>query len=380
MGLIILRDVHTQNRLNANHVNMFTRFSFEAEVQLMIWLKSLFGPTAPAKVTLRPSGTTFDVPAGETVLERALAEGLAYPHDCTVGTCGTCRTKLLSGKVDAITPFSYTLSKEELAAGFILACQAIPKGDLELEIELGGAEAEHVEAPARIIATSPLTHDILRVEWELERPIRFKAGQYVNLRWNGGDVHRSYSFANPPLADGASRIETFVRHVPGGAFTDGLFAGEMSDAEFRMDGPHGNFWLRKDQGPMLCIAGGSGLAPLMSLLGDAASKRVRRDCILLFGARTARDLYCENEISAIRSQWTAGFDYWPVLSDTPEPGIRDGMVTTHIAAALDKLGPGAQAYMCGPPPMIDAAMAELIRCGIPVDRIFYDRFTDAGSK
>jgi len=343
------------------------------------WLKSLFGSKDPRTVKVIPSGTSFVVQDGETILERALKEGLAYPHDCTVGTCGACRTKLIAGKVDAITPFGYTLSREELEAGYILACQAQPKTDLELEIDLSSATMVQVTTKARIAATAPLTHDILKLEWETEVPIPFKAGQYVNIRWNGGPVHRSYSFATAPEASGGTRVTCFIRHVPGGAFTDQLFGGAAQALSYELDGPHGQFWLRAGKGPILCIAGGSGLAPLMSLLQDAAKRRVRRDCVLLFGGRAKRDLYGEAEISTIRSAWTAGFDYWPVLSETPEAGMREGMVTAHIAAALERLGPDAQAYLCGPPGMIDAAMAELAKQGVPLDAIFYDKFTDASS-
>jgi len=345
----------------------------------MFGLKSLFGKSAPKSVRIMPAERAIAVNAGETILERALKDGIAYPHDCTVGTCGACRTKLLSGKVEAITPFGYTLSKEELAAGYILACQALPKSDCEVEIEIQADAAAVVRTPAKLVSTTPLTHDILRVEWQVEAPIDFKAGQYVDVRWNGGEIHRSYSFATAPEVGGARTITCFIRRVPGGAFTDALFDGNLADAAFELEGPHGQFYLRAGKGPMLCIAGGSGLAPLVSILQHAAAKRIRRDCILLFGARGQRDLYGASEISAIRSAWTAGFDYWPVLSEEEAPGFRHGFVTAHVAKALERLGPDAQAYLCGPPPMIDAAIAELTRLGVPLDAIFYDKFTDAST-
>ena len=345
----------------------------------MSWIKSLFGKNELPRVSVSNGGPEFSVNTNETILERALKEGLAYPHDCTVGTCGTCRTKLLSGKVDAITPFSYTLSREELQAGYILACQAIPKSDLEIAVELGSTDVQAVVTSAKIKAVTPLTHDIMRVVWDCDTPIQYKAGQYVNIRWNGGEMHRSYSFAAAPAAGGSTVIESFIRHIPGGAFTDALFGGLANSYAFELDGPHGQFWLRPGDGPILCIAGGSGLAPMISLLQDAAKKRVRRDCVLLFGGRAKRDLYADAEISAIRTGWTAGFTHWPVLSETPEEGIRAGFVTEHIAAALEKLGPGAQAYLCGPPPMIDAGIAELLKQGVPIDAIFYDKFTDAST-
>ncbi len=345
----------------------------------MSWLRTLLGKADPHHVSLGDGGPAFVMQANETVLERALKEGLAYPHDCTVGTCGTCRTKLLSGKVDAITPFSYTLSKDELEAGYILACQAIPKSDLLLSVTLASGEAEAVTTAARISSVEPLTHDIMRVTWTCEKPVAYKAGQYVNIRWPGSDRARSYSFSRAPGAGGAAQVESYIRHVPGGLFTDALFSGQARDMSFELDGPHGNFWLRPGDGPILCIAGGSGLAPIISLLQDAAQKRVRRDCLLLFGGRAPRDLYADAEIDAIRTGWTAGFAHWPVLSETPQEGVRAGFVTAHIPAALEKLGPGVQAYLCGPPAMIDAGIAELARQGLALDQIFYDKFTDAST-
>jgi p-cymene monooxygenase electron transfer component len=347
----------------------------------MSFLKSLFGGGGDRHVTLLPGGAGFDVAKGETVLESALKHGLAYPHDCTVGTCGSCRTKLVDGRVEAITPFGYTLSADELAAGYILACQALPKSDLTLEVEVASGDAiVATRQPATLIAVENLTHDIKRLTWHVETPLRWRAGQYANVRWDDGSEHRSYSFATAPARDGSTEVQTFVRHVPGGAFTDRLFAADPRRMTFEIEGPHGNFWLHPGTGPIVCIAGGSGLAPIVSLLQDAANRRVRRDCVLLFGARGVRDLYGEAEVSAIRSAWTAGFDFWPILSEEPADGFRHGFVTDHVAAALDRLGPGAQGYLCGPPPMIDAGIAALIAHGVGLDDIHYDKFTDASTR
>ncbi|MFW2828775.1 2Fe-2S iron-sulfur cluster-binding protein [Sphingomonas sp. ID0503] len=350
----------------------------------MSWLKSIFGGGGSGgserTVTLQPSGAQFAVPKGETVLERALKEGIAYPHDCTVGTCGSCRSKLIEGKVDAITPFSYTLSREELEAGYILACQAVPKGPVVLEVDTAVADRPGAESyQGRLVESENLTHDIKRLVIELDRPMPYIAGQYVNVGWPGDTRTRSYSYAEKPEAGGRQRISTFVRRVPGGAFTGYIFDTAQPGDPLTLDGPHGNFWLREGTGPIVCIAGGSGMAPIISLLEDAAARGARRDCILLFGARGARDLYAEDRIAAIRSRWAAFFDYWPVLSEEPVAGMRDGFVTAHIAAALDRLGGGAQGYLCGPPGMIDAGVETLTAGGVPLDCIHYDKFTDAST-
>jgi p-cymene methyl-monooxygenase electron transfer component len=351
----------------------------------MSFFSKLFGKAEPCQVEIESTGQTFAVASGETVLERALKEGLAYPHDCTVGTCGTCKTKLISGKVDAITPFSYTLSKEELAAGYILACQAVPKSNLMLDVEIAsGAPIVAASQPAKLVALDDLTHDIKRARWEVETAVPYRAGQYMNVRWvsaNGGDeAQRSYSFAAAPTQSGLTALTTYIRHVPGGRFTDTLFAGDPFNDHYEIDAPHGNFWLRDGTGPILCIAGGSGLAPLISLLEDAANRKVRRDCVLLFGARGERDLYAAEEIAAIRSRWTAGFDYWPVLSEEQAGGHRHGLVTQFVPEAMARLGEGAHGYMCGPPAMIDAGIATLVDAGIALSDIHYDKFTDASSR
>jgi p-cymene monooxygenase electron transfer component len=344
-------------------------------------LKSLFGKPAPKHVTVTPGGLAFDVSPGQTVLESALRQGLAYPHDCTVGTCGSCRSKLLAGRVEAITPFGYTLSRDELEAGYILACQALAKSDLTLEVEIAAADATGPVVQAAVLsAIEELTHDIKRMTWTLETPLKWRAGQYVNVRWDGGPAHRSYSLATAPHPNGLTEVSTFVRHVPGGAFTDLVFKDDPRRLRFELDGPHGHFWLRDGAGPILCIAGGSGLAPILGLLQDAANRRVRRDCILLFGARGRRDLYVQQEIAAIRNAWTAGFDFWPVLSEEPAEGYRHGLVTDHVEAALAKLGGGVQGYLCGPPPMIDAGVTALAKRGIGLSDIHYDKFTDASTR
>jgi p-cymene monooxygenase electron transfer component len=344
--------------------------------------KKLFGKKPEPQVELVPSGVSFPVAKNKTVLEQALELGLPYPHDCTVGTCGSCRSRLLSGKVDAITPFGYTLSREELQAGYILACQAVPESDLRIEVDMPAAEDAPVSVGGRIVAMQDLTHDIRKVTWQLDAPLRFKAGQYMNVRWSLGPGHRSYSFSHAPSPEGSLKVSAFVRRVPGGAFTGPLFEGAFADTKFTVEGAHGAFWLRPGDGPILLVGGGSGLSPLMSLLEDAAARKVTRDVVLLFGGRGERDLYCLAEIAEIAARWEGRFQFRPVLSEQQIEGICHGLVTQEIAGAIAELGgsAGLQAYMCGPPPMIDAAVAALTAQGVALDAIHYDKFTDASTR
>lgn len=343
--------------------------------------RKLFGSKPPKHVRVSGTDIDFEVKKNQTILEAALAQGFEFPHDCTVGTCGTCRCKLLSGKVDAITPFGYALSREELAAGYILSCQAVPESDVELAVDLEAGAVHVTKVGGRIVGTRDLTHDIKEVTWQVDAPLSFKAGQYMNVSWPGGPGPRSYSFSTAPAEGGCTRVSTFIRKVPGGAFTEALFAGTLDDAAFEIEAPHGHFYLRNGDGPILLVGGGSGLSPLISLLEDAVSRSVARKAILLFGGREEQDLYCLEEIAEIGRRWNGSFEFWPVLSQTEAPGKRFGMVTGEIPAALAELGgaSGLQAYMCGPPPMIDAAVAALAAQGVAIDDIHYDKFTDAST-
>jgi len=344
--------------------------------------KSLFAPKEAKFVEVAPFGVRFEVPSGQTMLEAALANGIPFPHNCTVGTCGSCKCKLKAGRVSALSDFGYTLSQQEIAAGFILACQAIPKDPLtQVEVESQALDAPTPEKfTGKLVDTQTLTHDIMRITVELDRPIKFIAGQYANLKSPNISRARNYSFADAPDRDGRAAVNFFIRKVPGGAFTEELFGGRLKDVPLDVEGPHGAFHLHPGVAPMICIAGGSGLAPLLSLLEAGVKDRVKRPCAFLFGARTQADLYALEQIQTIASSWADKFVFMPVLSHEPADsswtGAR-GLVTQFITDAMPGIDwSGAEGYMCGPPGMIDAGIASMTETGMQLDKIFYDKFTD----
>lgn len=348
----------------------------------MGFLKSLFGTKEAKFVEVAPFGARYEVPKGETMLEAALKNGVPFPHNCTVGTCGSCKCKLKAGRVSALTDFGYTLSQQEIAAGFILACQAIPKDALtQVEVESQALDAPPVEQfTGKIVATETLTHDIVKLTIALDRPIKFVAGQYANLKYPNIQRARNYSFADAPDRDGRQQISFFIRKVPNGMFTEALFKGELNEQTLDIEGPHGNFHLHPGNTPMVCIAGGSGLAPLLSVLEAARKDRVQRPCAFLFGARTQADLYGLDQIQQIAQNWNGKFVFLPVLSHEPADsswtGAR-GLVTQFITDALPGIDwASAEGYMCGPPGMIDAGMSSMTEAGMKLDAIFYDKFTD----
>src|SRR6516165_3615031 len=345
------------------------------------FFQRLFGKGEPHVVTIMPLNVEVSVQPSQTLLEAALAQGVAFPHNCTVGTCASCKCRLTSGQVKALTDFGYTLSKEELSAGYILACQARLKSAVTVEIE---SQAADIPAPehfdGRIQRIVDLTHDIKALSISLDHPMNFVAGQYANIRIDGLPA-RSYSFATAPDRGGRKEVTFFIRKVPGGLLTEKLFSGQILSNDVAVDGPHGTFYLRQGEGPILCIAGGSGLAPLLSLLQFSRKNRTRRPCTVLFGARTQKDLYALDQIEEIGREWLPSFKFLPVLSNEPEDsswqGLR-GLVTSHLTKDILKGdGENTQAYMCGPPPMIDAAITTLTELGIALAAIHYDKFTDA---
>lgn len=346
-------------------------------------------PKGPATVRVEPLGIEIEVPAGQSMLQAVLEAGYDFPHSCKVGTCMSCRCRLISGKVNAIRDFSYVLSGEELRAGYILACQAkVPAGTqavIEMNIDPNRPQYELVTASGVIASQQALTHDIVELKIKLNdagTAIDYAAGQYASLRRAGLERDREYSFATAPVAGGSRDLTFFIRHVPGGQFTDWLFAESRVGEPLQVSGPGGDFWLRPSDAPLLMIAGGSGLAPVLCILEASLREGSQRDVMFLFGARAQRDLYQLDAINKIAAQWKGNFKFMPILSDEPADsgwqGSR-GLVTEYLVPAhIPELG-ARHAYLCGPPRMIDAAMIQLYAAGIVEDNIHYDKFLDAGS-
>ncbi len=337
--------------------------------------------------TIQPTGKVLTVKGGQRLLTAALDAGLDWPHDCRVGSCGTCRCLLKSGRIKPLTDFVYTLSPEDIRAGAILACQSLLKGDVVVEIQLGNGQISLDTLRGRISEVRSLTHDIVEMAVALERPafLAAKAGQYVDVRPNHLAEARSYSFTRNPNAGDGRQVAFFVRHVPGGEFTDWLFASSRIGEQLELRGPFGDFHRREGVGRMICIAGGSGLAPIFALLEDAVRSDETRECIVLFGARYVHDLYYLDELAEIGRRWAGRFTLAPVLSHEPAGsawnGVR-GLVTDVIPSVtgIQSFRADDQGYLCGPPAMVDAAMDRLCRMGMNKSGIFFDKFLDASSR
>jgi len=344
-------------------------------------------------VTIQPSNKKVFVKADQSILSAALDQGLDYPHDCKFGTCGSCKTKLINGKIKPTSDYSYTLSKQELSDDYFLACQCRLTMDSEVEVELGDLiRKPPKKSNAKIISTNMLTSDIMSVVIKSNEDVKHDAlaGMWAELSIGGLDRPRSYSYANAPQNENSNEFTFFIRKVPGGKFTEWLFDPNRDKNEnVEINGPFGSFYLREKQTPIVCIAGGSGLAPIKSLLEDGVIKQVARDVVFLFGARTQSDLYCVEELNQIKNHWNKDyfFDFIPVLNmesqDSDWKGAR-GLVTDYFEDEYIKKKnlniSEWQGYLCGPPPMVDFGAELLKKHGIKSDEIFYDKFTDSSNK
>lgn len=343
------------------------------------------------EANVNDGAATITVKAGDNLLKAGLEAGLAWPHDCRVGSCGTCKCILKKGKTKALTDFTYVLDGEQLKAGTILACQSILRSDIEVEVELGDAPvAELISLSGSIAKVNDLTHDIKELVLKFDGSFKrdMLAGQYAEIAVDGISAPRSYSFAKAPRNEAEGEFSFYVRHVPGGEFTDWLFAENRTGATVTLSAPYGQFYHRPLDSQMVCIAGGSGMSAIKALLEECVLEQAQRNCIYLFGARAQRDLYCAEDMERIKAQWHKDFtfEYVPVLSEEPDGSGwtgPTGFVTTHFQKKYVDTGAlnlkNAQGYLCGPPPMIDAGIESLKSAGISEESIYFDKFLDASS-
>lgn len=356
----------------------------------------MFGSSFPRRKsgpggTLHVAGSdrTAPIAAGETLLGAALKQKIPFPHMCNVGECGACKCRLTRGQVRLTRDISNHVSPEELSSGFILACQSVAES-AHVEVDVPGigrgrsADPAPVQTDASITRTTLLAPGVLALEVRLVAQVRYVAGQYAQLTAPGVpglDEPRCYSFAEAPDRADPRTALFHVRHVPGGTFTDWLFAADRAGARLRFSGPHGRFRYHDADRPLLCVAGGTGLAPIKAILEQGLSDGLARDVTLVVGARTLWDLsYARRAIASIEAQWRGRFAFVPVLSQEPEGSGwrgRRGHVTDYLRESEADIARRA-AYLCGPPGMIDAAL-DVLRGKIPPEHLHHDRFLDRGS-
>jgi propane monooxygenase reductase subunit len=330
-------------------------------------------------VRLEPVGIDFEVDEDETVLSGAFRQGLMLMHGCKEGQCAACKSFLLDGEVDLERYSTFALPDYEKDEGWTLLCRAHAETDLEVELinydeEILRSGLEVRTLRTTVEAIEPLTRDIRRLVLRVEdgETLTFYPGQYVDIRIPGTDDHRSFSMANLPSDRG--RLEFMIKLYPGGRFSGLLADGELSEGdELEVTGPYGVFTLRNSSArPLLFIGGGAGMAPILSLLRAFVEQGSTRPAVYYYGAREEQDLFHLEELRALTAG-VPGLRIVTALSDEDWDG-ECGLITDVVDRGESELT-GVDAYLCGPPPMVDASIELLVRRGVPEANIYYDKFT-----
>ncbi len=337
-----------------------------------------------AHIIIAGRDEAFDCAEDDTIMRAAVRAGLGFPYECNVGSCGNCRFELVEGTVSHLRPDPPGLSERDRLRNRHLGCQARPSGDCRIKVTLRD-QYRSLHRPHRTGAVLArrfaVTHDIHEFRFVLDDPQPFRPGQYALLHIPGVDGGRAYSMCN--VAAGGAEWHFQIRRVPGGAATGALFAGEPG-LRIGIDGPYGMAYLREDAPrDILCLAGGSGLSPMVSILRGAASSPALRDRTIhfLYGGRTARDICGRSFLEELPGFGTR--IHFDAAVSMPESGGADGSAAwagrtgfVHDLAR-DLHGEalaGFEIYFAGPPAMAEAVQRMLLERKVPPEQIHFDQF------
>jgi propane monooxygenase reductase subunit len=323
-------------------------------------------------VRFEPVGIEIEVDEDETILNAAFKQGIMLMHGCKEGQCSACKSFLLDGEVDLDRYSTFALPDFEEAEGWTLLCRAHPFSDLEIELINYDEEIIHGGVPPRTVSTvveavEPLTSDIWFLKLKPEEPLEFKPGQYVDITIPGTDEHRSFSMANT----NPDTLEFMIKMYPGGRFSGLLADGAIKPGdELDVTGPYGVFTLRPSSPRrLLFIGGGAGMAPILSLLRSLEQSGAEREAVYYYGARTEADLFHLDELAALPGRFVAA------LSEDSNGWRGETGLITDVVDRLESDIAEVDAYVCGPPPMVEAAIALLEARGVPEAHIHFDKFT-----
>ena len=343
-------------------------------------------------VTLQPAARQFTVERDEAILPAAIRQGIGLPYGCRDGACGSCKSKLVEGRVIHGAHQLRALSEAEEAAGLILTCCATPQADCVVEARMvpGAGEYPVLKLPTRVLSLERAAPDVMVVRLQLpaNQNLRYRAGQYVEFILRDGS-RRSYSMANAPHNLGSPpAIELHVRHMPGGKFTDQVFSTMKEKDILRMEGPFGSFFLREEaeagaaDRPIVLLASGTGFAPVKAVIEHMQHKGITRPAVLYWGGRRPHDLYMHRWCEQMAAEMPS-LRYVPVISDAlPEDAWAGRTGFVHRAVMEDWPDLSAhQVYACGAPIVVESAKRDFVaQCGLDPDEFYADSFTSEADK
>ena len=338
-------------------------------------------------IQLQPANRSFEVQRDEPILSAAIRQGIGLPYGCRDGACGSCKSRLLEGRVIHGAHQLRALSVAEEDAGWILPCCAAAQTDCVIEARSvpGAGEFPVLKMPARVLSLQRAAPDVMIMKLQLpaNQNLQYRAGQFIEIILRDG-ARRSYSMASASHNLGQPpALELHLRHLVGGKFTDHVF-GSMREKEIlRIEGPFGSFFLREESAkPIVLLAAGTGFAPVKALIEHMRLKAVDRPTVLYWGGRRPQDLYLNGWCEQAAAQMP-NLRYVPVISDAlPDDAWtgRSGFVHRAVMQDLPDLS-GHQVYACGAPVMVDAARRDFVQhCGLPEDEFYADAFTSEADK
>ncbi len=328
------------------------------------------------KAQLTEQDVIFDIEKNETVLEAALRQGHILPYGCRNGLCGSCKAKIVSGDIIYTDNLPEGISEDEHEQGFALLCQAKVNSDISIQVRTveTATDIKIRQFPCRVTKCEKLNIDVIHLFLQLPKTerLQFFAGQYIDILMKEGK-RRSFSLANPPSVD--QLLELHIRHYDGGLFSEYAFHDLKENALLRIEGPFGQFTLHESERPIIMIAGGTGFAPIKSLVEHSLEIIDKRPVHIYWGARTETDLYLDSTVK----QWSIDHEhikYSPVLSEIDNLNGwtgKKGFVHEAVLEDYTDLS-GYDIYACGPPPMINAVTEYFPKQGLNKERLFSDSF------
>ena len=338
-------------------------------------------------VRFEPVGIEIEVSEEQNILRAAAEQGIMLMHGCKEGQCSSCKSFILDGDdIEHERYSTFALPDYELEEGYTLLCRAHAYEDLTIELlhydeDMIRSGLPIQQGVAEVVSKDAVTHDMRHLVLRLIEPdwIKFFPGQYMDFAIPGTDEVRSFSMANITSRDGGL-LEFVIKVYPDGRFSQFLSETLAEGDRLDITGPFGVFTLREGDNDLVFVGGGAGMAPILSLLRSMAERGLQRKATFFYGARTKKDLCFEAELHKLEEK-LPDFRYIPALS---EPGDDDGWdgetgLITDVVKRLAGDLRGAHAYVCGPPPMVEAALPLLETMGVEEKRIYYDKFTTTGN-
>lgn len=340
----------------------------------LILLDKLLGGSKEKKLKINDD-LEINITENDTLLNTLGKEKIFIPSACGgKATCGLCKCKVTAGGGDVLPTEEPFLSEQEKADGVRLSCQVKVRDDISIELPMDQLNAESYTS--KVVGMEELTYDIILLRVKLIHPktMNFRPGQYAQLKVPGIEIIRAYSIAsNPKYPD---TLEFIVRYVPKGQATTFVHKALKIGDNVSLTGPYGDFYLQEDSNrDIICIAGGSGKAPIRSIVAYLKDRGMNRKVTYFFGARSKKDLYYTEEFKAIEKEFP-NFKYVPALSDPKEEDNwtgETGLITEVLDRMTDDLS-DFEAYLCGSPGMINACINVLEKHDLPEQQIFFDKF------